>query len=145
MKALIQRVKYASVKVEGESVGEISRGLLLFLGLEKGDGGLGSKKLLDKVLAYRVFPDEQGKMNLSLKDISGELLIISQFTLVANTKKGLRPSFSEGAAPEQGKILYEGFVKLALASGLKVATGEYGADMAVELLNDGPVTFMLAV
>jgi len=145
MKGLIQRVKRASVKVEGQCVGEISTGLLLFLGLERGDDELASKKLLEKVLAYRVFPDVQGKMNLSLRDVSGELLIVSQFTIVANTRKGLRPSFSEGAAPEQGEYLYEHFVNLAAASGLKVATGEFGADMAVELINDGPVTFMLEV
>jgi len=145
MKALIQRVKYANVMVGGECVGSISTGLLVLLGLEKQDNDGLSKKLLDKLLNYRVFPDAQGKMNLSLMDVGGELLIVSQFTLVANTRKGLRPSFSEGAAPEQGEALYDGFVKLAAASGLKVEAGVFGADMEVTLLNDGPVTFLLEV
>lgn len=143
MKALIQRVNYASVKVEGEIVGEIAKGLLLFLGVEKGDDKSTTDKLLDKALRYRVFPDELGKMNLSLKDVGGGLLVVSQFTLVANTKKGLRPSFSSAAAPDESEALYNYFIQQAKVSELKVESGCFGADMKVMLENDGPVTFNL--
>lgn len=145
MKGLIQRVKHGSVVVDGETVGEIGPGILLLLGIEKGDDSVLADKLLDKVLKYRIFSDEQGKMNLGLKDVGGGLLIVSQFTLVADTRKGLRPSFSSGASPEQGERLYNYFVEQAQALHQEVATGRFGADMKVSLLNDGPVTFMLEV
>jgi len=145
MKALIQRVTSASVKVEGQIVGEISKGLLLFLGVEKDDDEKKADKLLEKVLGYRVFPDQSGRMNLSLRDVQGELLVISQFTLVADTQKGLRPSFSSAASPEQGKAMYDYFVSESASSGLKIQAGCFGADMSVGLVNDGPVTFNLSV
>ncbi len=145
MKALIQRVTSASVKVEGQIVGEISKGLLLFLGVEKDDDEKKADKLLEKVLGYRVFPDQSGRMNLSLRDVQGELLVISQFTLVADTQKGLRPSFSSAASPEQGKAMYDYFVSESASSGLKIQMGCFGADMSVGLVNDGPVTFNLSV
>ena len=145
MKGLIQRVKHASVVVDGETVGEIGPGILLLLGVEKGDDPALADKLLDKVLKYRIFSDDQGKMNLGLKEVGGGLLIVSQFTLVADTRKGLRPSFSSGASPEQGEKLYNYFVEQAEIQHPDVATGRFGADMKVSLLNDGPVTFMLEV
>ncbi len=145
MKGLIQRVKHASVVVDGETVGEIGPGILLLLGVEKGDDLSLADKLLDKVLKYRIFSNEQGRMNLGLKDVGGGLLIVSQFTLVADTRKGLRPGFSSGAPPEQGERLYNYFVEQAQELHQEVATGRFGADMKVSLLNDGPVTFMLEV
>ncbi len=143
MKGLIQRVSSASVRVNGDIVGSIDQGLLLFLGVERQDTIESADKLLSKVLAYRMFADAAGKMNLSVQDIAGGLLIVSQFTLVADTKKGLRPSFSQGAAPEQGKALYDHFVHAAKQRHAQVQTGIFGADMAVVLTNDGPVTFLL--
>ncbi|CAM3758261.1 D-aminoacyl-tRNA deacylase [Parendozoicomonas haliclonae] len=143
MKGLIQRVTHASVVVDGETVGEIGAGLLLLLGVEKDDTPERAKKLLDKVLKYRVFSDDDGKMNLSLADTGGGLLVVSQFTLVADTRKGLRPSFSSGASPALGEELYEYFVQQARGNHGEVATGQFGADMKVSLLNDGPVTFWL--
>ncbi|WP_211826392.1 D-aminoacyl-tRNA deacylase [Kistimonas asteriae] len=145
MKGLIQRVSHASVVVEGETVGAIDSGLLLLLGVEKNDDEQKADKLLDRILRYRVFSDDNGKMNLSLADTGGGLLIVSQFTLVADTRKGLRPSFSSGATPERGKALYDHFVTSASERHPDVATGIFGADMKVSLLNDGPVTFMLDV
>lgn len=145
MKALIQRVASASVAVAGEEVGAISRGLLVLLGVEKGDSLAICHKLADKVMNYRIFPDDEGKMNLSLKDIGGGLLVVSQFTLAADTRKGLRPSFTPAALPEEANSLYEGFVEYAKASLPQVATGSFGADMQVSLCNDGPVTFLLDV
>ena len=145
MKALIQRVTSASVKIEGELVGEISQGILLFLGIEKGDDRQKADKLLEKTLKYRIFSDQNDRMNLSLADICGDLLIVSQFTLVADTQKGLRPSFSSAALPNESEVLYQYFVEKAGLSGLTVATGRFGADMAVSLVNDGPVTFNLGV
>ena len=145
MKGLIQRVSHASVKVDGEITGAIDQGILLLLGVEKDDDQAKADKLLKKVLNYRIFPDAEGKMNLSLSDTGGGLLVVSQFTLVADTRKGLRPSFSSGASPAQGEALYGYFVEQAQGSHEKVATGRFGADMKVELLNDGPVTFLLEV
>ncbi|MFK0571771.1 D-aminoacyl-tRNA deacylase [Endozoicomonas sp.] len=145
MKGLIQRVKHASVVVDGETVGEIGPGILLLLGVEKKDDSVLADKLLDKVLKYRIFSDEQGKMNLGLKEVGGGLLVVSQFTLVADTRKGLRPGFSSGASPAQGERLYNYFVERARGLHQEVATGRFGADMKVSLLNDGPVTFMLDV
>tara|TARA_R110001592_G_scaffold363077_1_gene680058 strand:+ start:29273 stop:29710 length:438 start_codon:yes stop_codon:yes gene_type:complete len=143
MKALLQRVKQASVKVDERLVGQINSGLLVFLGVNKFDTDESCKKLLDKVLSYRIFPDEQGKMNLSLKQVSGELLVVSQFTLVADTQKGLRPSFSLAGLPDESERLYEKFISLASEQGVSVKMGRFGADMQVFLINDGPVTFML--
>jgi D-tyrosyl-tRNA(Tyr) deacylase len=143
MIGLIQRVTSANVKVNNSLVGEINQGILLFLGIEKEDNSQQLEKLLHKVINYRIFEDTAGKMNLSLLDVAGELLIVSQFTLVANTRKGLRPSFSSAAPPESGKQLYDKFVQLASEKLNKVQTGEYGADMQVSLVNDGPVTFLL--
>ena len=143
MKGLIQRVSSASVIVGGNCVGEINQGILLLLGVEKEDDRTKADKLLDKVINYRIFSDESDKMNLSLKDIEGELLIVSQFTLVAETSKGKRPGFSKGASPALGEELYNYFVQAANNTGLKVATGQFGADMKVSLTNDGPVTFWL--
>ncbi len=143
MKGLIQRVSSASVLVGGNCVGEINQGILLLLGVEKEDDRTKADKLLDKVINYRIFSDESDKMNLSLKDIEGELLIVSQFTLVAETSKGKRPGFSKGASPALGEELYNYFVQAANNTGLKIATGQFGADMKVSLTNDGPVTFWL--
>ncbi|KPM75622.1 MULTISPECIES: D-aminoacyl-tRNA deacylase [Pseudoalteromonas] len=145
MQGLIQRVKQAKVEVAGEVVGEISQGILLLLGVEKQDTEQSAQKLLHKVSNYRIFTDEQGKMNLSLNDIKGELLVVSQFTLAADTKKGMRPSFSSAGTPEQANTLYEYFIAEAKKTGLTVATGQFGADMQVSLCNDGPVTFNLSV
>lgn len=143
MKGLIQRVSQASVTVDGAIVGEIGPGLLLLLGVEKDDDETRADKLLQKVLSYRVFGDEAGKMNLSLQDVRGGLLVVSQFTLVADTRKGLRPSFSSGASPAEGERLYNYFVSRAQQQWHSVATGRFGADMKVALVNDGPVTFLL--
>lgn len=143
MKALIQRVSSASVVVNSETVGDIDRGILILLGVEKDDTEARADKLLKKILGYRIFPDCEGKMNLNVQQVNGELLIVSQFTLVADTQKGLRPSFSSGATPELGERLYDYFSEQALQSGLKIANGKFGADMKVSLCNDGPVTFWL--
>ncbi|MCF6437401.1 MULTISPECIES: D-aminoacyl-tRNA deacylase [Pseudoalteromonas] len=145
MQGLIQRVSCAKVEVDGEVIGEIKTGLVLLLGVEKEDTQAHVAKLLHKVTNYRVFTDNDGKMNLSLKDIAGELLVVSQFTLAADTRKGMRPSFSSAAVPEHANALYELFVQQARELGLKVATGQFAADMQVTLCNDGPVTFNLAV
>lgn len=145
MQGLIQRVKHAKVEINNQVVGEISQGILLLLGVEKHDDTQTADKLLHKVSNYRIFTDENDKMNLSLKDIKGELLVVSQFTLAADTKKGMRPSFSSAATPSQANELYEYFVAQAKELGLTIATGEFGADMQVSLRNDGPVTFNLSV
>ncbi|WP_151173316.1 D-aminoacyl-tRNA deacylase [Pseudoalteromonas ruthenica] len=145
MQGLIQRVSRAEVTVEGHVVGKIDQGIVLLLGVEKADSEQQVDKLLHKVSHYRIFTDEQGKMNLSLKDTSGELLVVSQFTLAADTRKGMRPSFSSAATPQQARQLYELFVDKAKAAGITVATGQFAADMQVSLVNDGPVTFNLAV
>lgn len=143
MKGLIQRVREASVSVDGNVVGSIGPGILLLLGVEKQDSEASADKLLQKVLNYRIFNDDAGKMNRSLQDVQGGLLIVSQFTLVADTRKGLRPSFSSGASPAEGQRLYNYFVTQAGSQWQPVQTGQFGADMKVMLLNDGPVTFML--
>jgi D-tyrosyl-tRNA(Tyr) deacylase len=143
MKGLIQRVRQASVTVDGNVVGSIGPGILLLLGVEKEDDEARADKLLQKVLNYRIFSDADGKMNLSLRDINGGLLIVSQFTLVADIRKGLRPSFSSGATPAEGERLYKYVVQQARAQWQDVATGTFGADMQVALVNDGPVTFWL--
>jgi D-aminoacyl-tRNA deacylase len=143
VKALIQRVSTASVTVAGETVGKIERGLLVFLGVEKPDTQIIAQKLLSKVLRYRVFNDAAGHMNLDVGQVDGSLLIVSQFTLAADTQKGLRPSFSSAMPPSNAEVLYEFFVAEA-ALVLPVATGRFGADMQVRLANDGPVTFLLS-
>ena len=143
MLGLIQRVSEAQVRVLDEVVGEIGPGLLVFLGVEKTDSRAQVDKLLNKVLNYRLFGDDKDHMNLSLLDVGGELLVVSQFTLAADTKKGLRASFSSAAAPEDAESLYQLFVERA-AQSVIVQTGRFGADMKVSLVNDGPVTFMLS-
>lgn len=143
MKVLLQRVKAAAVEVAGETVGRIDAGLLLFVGVEKGDDAETADILVRRVLGYRVFPDAEGKMNRNVEDVGGAVLTVSQFTLAADTRKGTRPSFSSAAPPEQGKALYEHFVQRLRDSGIPVATGRFGADMQVSLVNDGPVTFLL--
>ncbi len=143
MLGLIQRVSSASVVIDQKTIGKIDQGILLFIGVQKHDVMDSAEKLLRKVLSYRMFSDPRGKMNLSLSDINGGLLIVSQFTLAADTKKGLRPSFSSAAPPEQAENLYNHFVSQASQQHLKVQNGRFGADMQVCLVNDGPVTFML--
>jgi D-aminoacyl-tRNA deacylase len=145
MIGLIQRVSEARVKVDGRITGQIGRGLLVLVGVEKHDTHASAQRLLERILTYRVFPDEQSKMNLSLSDIGGELLLVPQFTLAADTRKGTRPSFSSAAAPELGVELFDYFVKIAHERHASVATGIFGADMKVSLINDGPVTFWLQV
>ena len=143
MQGLIQRVSHANVTVDDKIVGAIERGLLLLLGVEKEDTQANLEKLLNKVLNYRVFPDEQGKMNLSVRDINGGLLVVSQFTMAADTAKGLRPSFTAAGAPELAEKLYQQFVEAARLQLDQVACGVFAANMQVSLCNDGPVTFLL--
>jgi D-aminoacyl-tRNA deacylase len=143
--ALLQRVSCASVTVNHKTIGVINRGLLLFVCAERSDTQAEANKLLAKVLSYRVFPDEAGKMNLNVAQVNGGLLIVSQFTLAADTNSGTRPSFSPAADPALGKQLYDYFVTQAKLKHSVVATGEFGSDMQVSLVNDGPVTFWLRV
>lgn len=145
MRGLIQRVSQASVAVNGAVVGEINQGILLLLGVEKGDNQSKADKLLDKVLNYRIFTDPDGKMNLSAKDIGAGLLVVSQFTLAAETQKGLRPGFSSAAPPAEAEALYDCFVARLRQQHDPVATGIFSANMQVSLCNDGPVTFLLQV
>ena len=145
MKLLIQRVSGARVEVEGEVVGSIDQGLLALVGIEPQDDQTSLTRALHKLLSYRVFSDEAGKMNRSLTDVQGGLLLVSQFTLAADTKSGMRPSFSSAAPPAQGAALFDGLVELAKAPHPQVATGRFGANMQVHLVNDGPVTFLLEV
>ena len=145
MIALLQRVSEARVTVAGQSVGAIGEGLLILLGVERGDGEAEAVRLVERVLGYRVFPDDQGRMNRSLHDTDGGLLVVPQFTLPADTRKGTRPSFTPAAAPADGERLYERFVALSKAQHADVQTGRFGADMQVQLINDGPVTFWLQV
>ncbi len=143
MKAVIQRVSSASVTVEGQIVGEISRGILVLLGVERGDDEGKADWLAEKIVNLRIFEDEAGKMNRSVQEIGGGLLVVSQFTLAGNCAKGRRPSFDTAAPPDEGKRLYEYFVESIRKLGLAVATGIFQADMKVGLVNDGPVTFIL--
>ena len=143
MIALIQRVTEARVVVAGEVVGTVGRGLLAFVAVEPGDTEARADRLLERILGYRVFPDGKARMNLSLADVGGGLLLVSQFTLAADTQKGLRPSFSSAAPPDEGRRLFEHLVERARAVHGEVATGRFGADMQVALVNDGPVTFWL--
>jgi len=143
MLGLVQRVNKASVEVDGQTVGAIDKGILLLLGIEKNDSEKSADKLLDKLLAYRIFSDEQGKMNRSVQQVNGGILVVSQFTLAADTRKGLRPSFSSAAPPQLAQQLYDYFVTCLRERHTDVATGIFAADMQVSLINDGPVTFML--
>jgi len=136
---------HANVVVEGNTLGAIEQGQLLFIGIEKHDTEASLQRMADKVLAYRIFADEDNKMNLSVQDINGGVLAISQFTLAAQTKKGLRPGFSEAAPPQEAEKLYHIFVDLLRERHHTVECGSFGADMKVSLLNDGPVTFMLEI
>ena len=143
MKALLQRVREARVEVAGEVVGSIGPGLLVLVGVEPQDTQDSVSRMLHKLLNYRVFSDGAGKMNLSLRDVAGGLLLVSQFTLAADTRSGLRPGFSTAAPPAQGQALFENLLQQARAQHARVASGRFGADMQVHLVNDGPVTFLL--
>ncbi|MAY70679.1 MAG: D-tyrosyl-tRNA(Tyr) deacylase [Halomonas sp.] len=143
MKALIQRVRRASVEVEDRTVGAIDHGLLALVGVEKGDDETAADRLLHKLLHYRVFADDQDKMNLNVQQAGGGLLLVSQFTLAADTRKGLRPSFSSAAPPAEGDRLFHYLLDQARQRHGPVASGEFGANMQVALINDGPVTFLL--
>lgn len=144
MKAVIQRVKYATVKVDNKIIGECKQGFMILLGVIDGDTENDADKLIKKIPVLRIFEDENGKMNKSLLDIDGEILVVSQFTLAADCSHGRRPSFIASASPDIANELYEYFVGELKTAGVKsVQTGEFGADMAVELLNDGPVTIVL--
>lgn len=145
MRALIQRVREARVEVDGACVGEIGQGLLALVGVQPEDDAASVRRLLQRLLNYRVFSDADGKMNLSLRDVQGGLLLVSQFTLAADTRSGLRPSFSTAAPPAQGRELFELLLSEARAQHAPVASGRFGADMQVQLINDGPVTFLLEV
>jgi len=143
MKALVQRVARAHVEVDGQIVGQIREGLLVLLGVAKGDAEADSRVLAEKLKSVRIFSDEQGKMNRSLTDVRGAVLLVSQFTLLGNTKNGRRPSFEDAAAPEEARRLYELIATELRAQGIVVETGVFAAHMKVESVNDGPVTFML--
>ena len=143
MIALIQRVSRASVTVDERVIGEIGRGVLALIGVQPHDDPSSAQRLLERVLTYRVFPDAEGRMNRSLKDVGGGLLLVSQFTLAADTRSGTRAGFTTAAAPEQARALFEHLVERARAAHAPVATGEFGAHMLVSLVNDGPVTFWL--
>jgi D-tyrosyl-tRNA(Tyr) deacylase len=145
MIALIQRVSRAQVEVAGACVASTGRGILAFIGIESGDDARSGARLLERILTYRIFPDEAGKMNLDLRQIGGDLLLVPQFTLVADTAKGTRPGFSSGAPPQLAREFFEGLVGAARNSHPGVASGVFGADMQVSLTNDGPVTFTLRV
>ena len=143
MKGLIQRVKRASVTIDGKVYSKINQGILILLGVKKGDNEQNADKLADKLCKLRIFEDEDGKMNKSILDVNGEILIVSQFTLAGDCKKGTRPSFDKAELPQRANELYEYFVDLIKQKNIPVGTGVFGAMMDVELVNDGPVTFML--
>ena len=145
MRALLQRVSEASVTVNGENIGAIGKGLMVLLAMQRGDNQMIADRLLDKLMTYRVFSDADDKMNLNVQQVEGGLLLVSQFTLAADTQKGARPSFSSAAAPAEAEVLYDYFVAQAKARYGEVASGEFAADMQVALINDGPVTFLLEV
>lgn len=145
MIALIQRVASANVVVDGKMISNIGPGLLLFLGVEQNDNQQKADRLCERVLGYRIFSDEDGKMNLNVQQAGGSLLVVSQFTLVADTQKGMRPSFSRGALPSEAERLYLYFIGQCLERGIETQAGEFAADMKVALVNDGPVTFWLQV
>jgi D-tyrosyl-tRNA(Tyr) deacylase len=141
--ALIQRVSQAAVTVDARTVGEIGRGILALIGIERGDSAAQSERLLERVLTYRIFEDDEGRMNLSVADIQGGLLLVPQFTLAADTQKGTRPGFSTAEKPDVARMMFELWVAAARARHPQVACGEFGAHMRVSLVNDGPVTFWL--
>lgn len=144
MRAVIQRVSQATVYVGKRRVGDIGHGIALLLGIEQGDTEAHAQALLNKVIKLRIFSDDQGRMNRSLRDVQGDLLVVSQFTLAADTSKGNRPGFSHAAEPREARTLYQFFLEYAQNQSLaSVASGEFGADMAVHLINDGPVTFVI--
>ena len=145
MIALIQRVTHAKVDVNGETVGQINKGLLVLLGVEKEDDQHKADRLAEKVLNYRVFSDHDGKMNLNVQQAGGSVLVVSQFTLAADTERGMRPSFSKGASPDRAEALYDYFVERCRQQEMNTQTGRFAADMQVSLVNDGPVTFWLQV
>jgi D-aminoacyl-tRNA deacylase len=145
MIGLLQRVRYARVEVQQRSIAEIDAGLLVLIAVEKEDNEAKADRLLQRLLGFRVFPDEEGKMNLGLADINGGLLLVPQFTLAADTSKGMRPGFSRAATPELGRQLFDYLVERAQAIHSTVASGQFGADMQVSLTNDGPVTISLQV
>ncbi|MEJ2630203.1 MAG: D-aminoacyl-tRNA deacylase [Acidihalobacter sp.] len=145
MIGLLQRVSRAAVRVDGESVGAIEAGLLVLVGVERGDTEAQADRLLERLFGYRVFGDAERRMNLSLQDVGGGLLLVPQFTLAADTRKGMRPSFTPAAAPEDGRRLFDWLVEHARTRHKPVATGLFGANMQVESVNDGPVTFWLQV
>ena len=142
MRAVVQRVSRAGVRVDGRQVASICRGLLVLLGVARGDTREGAEYLARRVVGLRVFEDEAGKMNLAVKDVDGEVLLVSQFTLCANTRKGNRPSFVDAAPPEEAQPLIARFVEMVRGAGLECPQGEFGAHMAVDLVNDGPVTIV---
>ena len=143
MRILVQRVKEAKVLVNGQIIGQIGKGILVFLGIAKGDNITQAEWLVKKVCSLRIFADKNSEFNLSLKEIGGEILVVSQFTLYGDCRKGRRPSFDQAAPPPEALLLYESFIKLLKQQGIKVATGEFGALMQVHLINDGPVTLIL--
>ena len=143
MKAIIQRVTHAQVDVNQQTIGKINQGIVVLLGVEQQDTEKDAQQLAQRIINYRIFNDENGKMNLNLEQINGEMLVISQFTLAADTSRGRRPSFSSAATPEQANHLYLHFVDYCKQQNITTATGEFAADMQVSLINDGPVTFAL--
>lgn len=145
MIAIIQRVTRAEVTVAGKSVGKIDKGILALVAVERGDSEAQAERLAERILGYRIFGDAEDKMNLNIVDVSGGVLLVSQFTLAADTRKGMRPSFSPAANPETGQRLFDYFVEKVRTSHAPVETGRFGANMQIELVNDGPVTFILSV
>ena len=143
MRAVVQRVTSACVRVDGRVIGEIGRGLLVFAGVEKGDGAEDLAYMAGKVSDLRVFEDAAGKMNLSIREAGGAVLVVSQFTLCGDCRRGRRPSFDDAESPAAAKVMYEGLIDVLRARDVRVETGEFQADMAVELINDGPVTMLL--
>lgn len=143
MRAVVQRVKEASVKVDSKVVGKIDKGLLVFLGVGKGDDSKDIEYMVNKIVGLRIFQDKDNRMNLSLEDIGGEILIVSQFTLYGDVRKGRRPSFTKSAHPDIGERLYEEFIDMVKSREIKVEKGIFGADMDINLVNDGPVTILL--
>ena len=145
MIALIQRVNYAKVVIEGQLYSEINKGVLALIGIEKEDTNATAEKLLERILSYRIFADDEDKMNLSVKDIEGEVMLVSQFTLAAATDKGLRPSFSSAMPPDVAKTIFNHLVDVAKTNYAKIGTGQFGNEMKISLEHDGPVTFRLEV